>query len=123
MFEQYFLAIHLNKFKTIQEFENLLKDNNIKTTTAKYLQKIKEDGYTKVFIDKNTHELVAFCHTSIKGEVKFTVEYVQFLKNLKSIDIKKEKTELDLDKILDKIIKGGLDSLTFQEKEFLENQK
>ena len=128
------LAIHLNKFKTIEDLSKMLEDNGISILDAQKILTFKNEGYTKLFIDSETHKLKAFCHISLKGDIKLCEDYVSELKNMKSLDVVKEPkgillqtpTEtnlpfLSIDSILDKINNTGLNSLNKYEKAFLEN--
>lgn len=132
-----FIAIHLNKFKTIDEFNKLLEDNHLQNINPEVLFNIKSDGYTKVFLDQQTQEVIGFAHKSLKGQIKFCDELISHLKNVKSIDFKREtlsdshksqepsseielnSENLSIDSILDKINLSGMNSLNSFEKEFL----
>jgi len=115
------LAIHLNKFKTIEDLSKMLEDNGISILDAQKILTFKNEGYTKLFIDSETHKLKAFCHISLKGDIKLCEDYVSELKNMKSLDVVKEPKDLSIDSILDKINNTGLNSLNKYEKAFLEN--
>jgi len=115
------LAIHLNKFKTIEDLSKMLEDNDIYILDAQKILTFKNEGYTKLFIDSETHKLKAFSHTSLKGDIKLCEDYVSELKNMKSLDVVKEPKDLSIDSILDKINNTGLNSLNKYEKAFLEN--
>jgi hypothetical protein len=115
------LAIHLNKFKTIEDLSKMLEDNGISILDAQKILTFKNEGYTKLFIDSETHKLKAFCHISLKGDIKLCEDYVSELKNMKSLDVVKEPKGLSIDSILDKINNTGLNSLNKYEKAFLEN--
>jgi len=126
------LAIHLNKFKTIEDLSKMLEDNGISILDAQKILTFKNEGYTKLFIDSETHKLKAFCHISLKGDIKLCEDYVSELKNMKSLDVVKEPKGLSIDSsmiiletdaILDKINEYGMESLAQEEKEFLSKLK
>ena len=88
----------------------------------------KEQEVAKLWIDKNTCNIVAF---NLKKDPIPTTTF-NFLDTLKTIQpisqSKKQKTKLnplnlDLDSILDKISKFGINSLHPDEKKFLDNLK
>jgi len=116
------IAIHLNKFKTVEDFQRLIDDNNLnETVDAQKMIEHKEMGFTKMFFDATTKEGIAFVHKSDK-KITFQPEFLDHLKNMKSIDFKKVSSfDLSIDSILDKINERGIESLSKKEKEFLEN--
>ena len=116
------IAIHLNKFKSVEDFQRMLDDNNLDQLDAKKIYEQKSNGCTKLFIDKSTQSVMAY---NMKGqkEITFQNNLRNFLKNLKSIDYNKGVYIISIDTILDKINKNGLESLSKREKEFLENIK
>jgi len=118
-----FLVIHLNKFKSIEEFNQVLEDNDISKVCPKSLYAMKLEGYTKVFLDNQTHEMFAFSHTTLKGKIKFCDEFEDMLKTERSIDFDKKPKNISINSILDKINEKGINSLNRYEKEFLENNK
>jgi hypothetical protein len=70
MKSQNIISIHLTRFKSVEDFQNLLDDNGIKNIDAKKLFEHKEAGYTKnveewlKFINK-----VNFGHTTITHNI------------------------------------------------------
>lgn len=115
------LSLHLTKFQSVSEIEKALSDNNITNFCANKLFEHKENGYLKVFFDKTTQRIIAYTHRDNKKKIQLQDEFTDFLKNLKSIDSKKEVSELSLDIVLDKISLTGINSLSKREKIFLEN--
>jgi hypothetical protein len=115
------ISIHLNRFKSVEDFQRLLDDNGIENIDANKLFEHKESGYTKIFFDKDTFEAVAYVHESSKKEIIFQDDFKDFLKNMKSLSFKTETQVLDVDVILEKISEKGIDSLSKKEKEFLDN--
>lgn len=116
------ISIHLNRFKSVEDFQRLLDDNGIENIDANKLFEHKESGYTKIFFDKNTFEAVAYVHESSKKEIIFQDNFKDFLKNMPSLSFKTDtKMSLDVDVILEKISEKGIDSLSKKEKEFLDN--
>ena len=122
-YKKNWLVIHLNKFRTEVEIQTVLTDNGIEIISAQALFQMKADGYTKVFLDATTHELFAFCHTSLRSQIKFCDEFLDMLKNDRSIDFVKEPQNLSIDLVLDKINERGIDSLNRYEREFLEKYR
>jgi hypothetical protein len=81
------------------------------------------DGFTKIFIDKNTYKLIGYCHESNRKMIQISEDFISHLRKMDSITIKnpKIKYKLSVDSILDKISELGVESLTEKEKEFLKN--
>lgn len=117
---QNLISIHLNRFKSVEDFQRLLDDNGIENIDATKLFEHKESGYTKIFFDKNTFEAVAYVHKSSK-EILFQDDFKDFLKDMKSLSFKMGKVVLDVNVILEKISEKGIGSLSKKEKEFLDN--
>ena len=83
----------------------------------------KKEGFAKVYIDLNTMSYVAFTTKKDKSTMNYTSSFTEMLKNIESLDFVKEPKEMNLDSILDKISKYGIDSLSLNEKSFLDNTK
>lgn len=81
---------------------------------------------TKMWFDTVTYHVIAYAHYN---EQHFTQEYIRFLSNMTplemntnfNIDEPIEEKELTVDNILDKIRINGVESLTTEEKKFLES--
>jgi hypothetical protein len=132
------ICIHLNIFSTYELIVRMCKDNNL-DVNPKYIWDFKMNGYHKIWIDKVTYEIIFWTETSNKKIVCLNKQYIQYLRDLKSLvhtKIEKEtdghfetktplksKSEVNqtiLDIILDKISSGGLDSLSDRERDFLD---
>lgn len=113
------LVIHLNRFKSIEDFKRLFEDNNITTLSPEKTFNSIQDGWKKVFIDKTTGYIIGYFHKDSKHLVIET-DFMDFLNNAPSITF--SKTVLDVDTILEKIHKHGVESLSKREKEFLDAQ-
>lgn len=114
------ISIHLRRFKSIEDFQNLCDENNLDNIDAESLYNLMTNGYIKVFLDANSHEVIGLTHTENKRLLQISEEFIVHMKNMPSISLK-PKTVLTIDSILDKINSKGLDSLTKREKEFLNN--
>jgi hypothetical protein len=125
MKSQNIISIHLTRFKSVEDFQNLLDDNDIKNIDAKKLFEHKEAGYTKIFFDKTTFEAIAYVHKLSKKEITFQDDFKSFLKEMPSISFSNndDSSSLDVDVILEKISERGVDSLSRKEKEFLDSLK
>ncbi len=80
----------------------------------------KYDWFAKLWIDKSTMSIIAF-NQKKNDSVTISELFVEQLLQIKSIELPKK--EMDLDTILEKISKFGIDSLNDKEKNFLENLK
>jgi hypothetical protein len=114
------ICIHLRRFKSVEEFQTLLDDNNLDQIDPESLFNLMLDGYTKLFLDVNTFKIVGLTHQENKRLIQISEDFILFMKNMNSITIKSSKI-LTIDAILDKITSKGIESLTKREKEFLNN--
>jgi hypothetical protein len=115
------ISIHLRRFKSVEDFEKLLSDNELDNIDPEACFNLMMEGYTKIFIDKNTFKIVGYCHGLDKKLIQISEDFVLHLKNMNSISFKKSTQHFTIDSILDKINEKGIDSLTKLEKEFLNN--
>lgn len=113
------LAIHLNKFKSVEDFKTLLEDNNIKTIFPDKIFGMKDEGWTKVFVDKTSGYVIGYTHKTSK-EIVLDETFELELRNMPSIDFSQK--ELSTDSILEKIHKHGMESLNKREKDYLSTQ-
>jgi hypothetical protein len=113
------LAIHLKRFKSIEDFKNLLEDNNITTIVPEKIFGMIELGWKKVFIDKTSGYVIGYTHESSK-EITLDVTFIEELNNMKSITFSQK--ELTVDSILEKIKDHGIASLNTREKAYLDAQ-
>ena len=132
------ICIHLNIFSTFELIVRMCKDNGLEVN-PKYLWDFKMNGYHKIWLDKNSFELIFWTESSNKKLICLNQQYIQYLRDLKSlVHIKIEKTEEQkfetkqpmksksevnqsiLDIILDKISSKGLDALSDKERDFLD---
>ena len=118
------ICIHLTRFCDLEDFRKMLRDNGLSAfIEAKVLFNLKQDGYLKLWLDNQTFRTIAWTSSPDKKRVHFSDDYTQFLKDLNSltfIEAPENSTSLNLDTILDKIAKSGIESLTTHEKQFLD---
>jgi hypothetical protein len=117
------ICIHLTRFYDLEDFRKMLRDNGLSAfIEAKVLFNLKKDGYLKLWLDNQTFRTIAWTTSPDKKRLHFSDDYAQFLKDLNSLTFieKSESTNLNLDQILDKIAKSGIESLTTNEKQFLD---
>jgi hypothetical protein len=114
------ISIHLRRFKSVEDYQKLLDDNEMDNIDAEACYNLMMEGYTKIFIDKNTYKIIGYCHGFDKKLIQISEDFIVHLKNMNSIGFKKNHN-LTIDSILDKINEKGIDSLTKTEKEFLNN--
>jgi hypothetical protein len=117
------ICIHLTRFYDLEDFRKMLRDNGLSAfIEAKVLFNLKQDGYLKLWLDNQTFRTIAWTTSPDKKRIHFSDDYAQFLKDLNSLTFieKSESTNLNLDQILDKIAKSGIESLTTHEKQFLD---
>jgi len=130
------ICIHLNVFSTFELIERMCDDNNLDVDPT-YLWEFKKQGYHKVWLDKDTYQLIVWTESRNKKIMCLNEQYLNYLRNMKSlVHIKKERTttaqvetpslnknedfnQSILDIILDKISSKGIGSLSDKEKDFL----
>ena len=82
----------------------------------------KKDGFTKLWFDITTGLIIAYSLKQWKDNIFMTEDFMSDLANMKCIKIPKNIKELDVDTLLDKVSKYGINSLSGREKDFLNNQ-
>lgn len=115
------ISIHLKRFKSAEDFQKLLDDNNLDDINSESLYTLMLEGYTKIFLDINTHKIVALTHQEDKKLIQISEDFIVHLRKMNSITFKSRRPNLTVDSILDKINLTGIESLTEREKEFLKN--
>lgn len=102
-----------------------LNDNDIKVISTKfgidydYLISLRDDySIERVFIDVDQKEILAFTYFNIDG-----INYNDnVFNNMKAYEVEVPKAVVfDVDTILEKITDFGIDSLTKDEKDYLDN--
>jgi hypothetical protein len=120
-----FIKIDLRLINTVQNAKRILEENSISDCVS--AEKIFEWKPTVdiLFLDPIKFTIVAFIYKKEK-QINFVSELYQELQAQEPIKfIKKEKvfsTSLKIDSILEKISSRGINSLTKEEKDFLDNQ-
>lgn len=123
------ILIDLSNVKP-ENIERLLIDNGLNDELCdKTLAKMKAKGVDKLYVDSKTFETVAAIYNTNPLKVMFEESFMIELLNKKSIKFEGQKpkaksvgsAKLDVDVILDKINESGINSLTKEEKEFLNN--
>lgn len=82
----------------------------------------KNNDIIKIWVDVDTKDVIAYC-TKKNSEIQIGHEFMEKLNSMEGfkLPIKIKIVNLSLDDILDKISKTGIDSLTINEKKFLDN--
>ena len=115
------ICIHLRRFKSVEDFQSLLDDNGLDTIDPESLYSIMLEGFTKIYLDINTHKIVALTHIDNKKLIQISEDFIIHLRRMNSITKKSKRNNLSVDSILDKINLKGIESLTEKEKDFLKN--
>jgi len=115
------ISIHLKRFKSVEDLKRVLEDNQLQGIDPESCYGLMIEGYTKLFIDKNTLKVIGYCHSMNKRLIQISEDFIIYLKDMNSITYKKTQINLSVDGILDKINQKGINSLTPQEKQFLKN--
>lgn len=128
--KQNIIVIDLKSIKSAKDINDILLSNRLMSMDPNKLFLLKTKGYTKVFIDDRTFDIIAFFKKGKKDKTEkfdFSKSYIKSLTSLKSISAEMPLNlveNLTIDDILDKISSTGINSLTNSEKNFLsENSK
>ena len=116
------ICIDLTKYKRV-ELEQLEKVYNLK---AGSLLENKMRAIGKVWIDLDLNILCAYVIENAMNDILISEDYINALSKIKSVELPVVKpvqvtVELDTDTILEKITASGMDSLTKDELDFLNN--
>ena len=118
------IAFHLDNFSSADELEEVLKDAGLEEKIeAERMFELKADEFDKIFLDVETGNAIAY---HVKGmnpnEVVPMQEFIVHLVEQPCVSEIITRRPLDMDEILDKIYKKGMDSLTDRERKFLKEQ-
>lgn len=118
------IAFHLDNFSSADELEEVLKDAGLdEKIEAEHMFELKADGFDKIFLDVQTGNAIAY---HVKGMIPNQVvpmqEFIGHLVEQPCVSEIITRRPLDMDEILDKIYKKGMDSLTDRERKFLREQ-
>ena len=118
------IAFHLDNFTSADELEEVLKDAGLdEKIEAERMFELKADGFDKIFLDVQTGNAIAY---HVKGmnpnQVVPMQEFIGHLVEQPCVSEIITRRPLDMDEILDKIYKKGMDSLTDRERKFLREQ-
>ena len=118
------IAFHLDNFTSADELEEVLKDAGLdEKIEAERMFELKADGFDKIFLDVQTGNAIAY---HVKGmnpnQVVPMQEFIGHLVEQPCVSKIITRRHLDMDEILDKIYKKGIDSLTDRERKFLREQ-
>ena len=118
------IAFHLDNFTSADELEEVLKDAGLdEKIEAERMFELKADGFDKIFLDVQTGNAIAY---HVKGmnpnQVVPMQEFIGHLVEQPCVSKIITRRPLDMDEILDKIYKKGMDSLTDRERKFLKKQ-
>jgi acyl carrier protein phosphodiesterase len=118
------IAFHLDNFTSADELEEVLKDAGLdEKIEAERMFELKADGFDKIFLDVQTGNAIAY---HVKGmnpnQVVPMQEFIGHLVEQPCVSKIITRRPLDMDEILDKIYKKGMNSLTDRERKFLREQ-
>ena len=111
------ICIDLTKFNN-EKLKEVSTELNVK---LEILVDNKKEGFVKLFVNTDLGIIVAFTTKRDKNRIVYTDVYDNMLLGMKSFEIIKEPVQLEMDTVLEKISKYGIDSLSKNEKKFLDN--
>lgn len=107
-----------------EDLKVILKKHSIKYDQL--MEKHKTWSFHKIFIDLDSFKLFAYILNSDKEKIEFTEALNEVMLSIKPETVDKTPEPdivFDVDHILEKISKFGINSLTKAEKDFLDSQK
>ena len=118
------IAFHLDNFSLADELEEVLKDAGLEEKIeAERMFELKADGFDKIFLDVQTGNAIAYHMKGMNpNQVVPMQEFIGHLVEQPCVSEIITRRPLDMDEILDKIYKKGMDSLTDRERKFLREQ-
>jgi len=118
------IAFHLDNFSSADELEEVLKDAGLEEKIeAERMFELKADGFDKIFLDVQTGNAIAYHMKDMNpNQVVPMQEFIGHLVEQPCVSEIITRRPLDMDEILDKIYKKGMDSLTDRERKFLREQ-
>jgi hypothetical protein len=109
------ICIDLTKFNN----EKLKEVSNELNLSYDIVLKNKKKGFAKIFLDGS--RVIAFTTKKDKGTINFMDSFANDLMKMDSFEVTDEPVNFELDSVLEKITKYGVDSLSKNEKKFLDN--
>jgi len=118
------IAFHLDNFSSAEDLEEVLKDAGLdEKIEAEHMFELKADGFDKIFLDVQTGNAIAYHVKGMKpNQVVPMQEFIGHLVEQPCVSEIITRRPLDMDEILDKIYKKGMESLTDRERKFLREQ-
>lgn len=111
------ICIDLTKYNN-EKIVELAKTINIDVEATLHNKKV---GFAKIFIYQDSGRVIAFTTKKDRNTIQYTSYFSELLTSIEPIEITKAPIEMNVDVILDKISKYGIDSLSINEKRFLDN--
>lgn len=114
------ICIDLTKFNN-EKLVELAKNLDIDVEAVLHNKKV---GFVKLFIYQESNRIIAFTTKNDKNNIQFTTYFKELLSSIEPIQLPKKQKgsiEMDIDTILDKISKYGMESLTINERKFLDD--
>jgi hypothetical protein len=111
------ICIDLTKFNN-EKLKEVSTELNVRLDVLVGNKKL---GFVKLFLNIELDIIVAFTTKKDKTRIVYTDTYKDMLLNMESFEIVKQPIQLDIDTVLEKITKYGIDSLSVLEKDFLDN--
>lgn len=118
------IAFDLDNFKTVPELEEVLRDAGLSDhIDAVQMFGCKRDGIDKIYLDVNTGNAIAYHQRGLPPmQIVPMQEFIHHIVSQPCVSEIITQQPLDLDDVLDKIYKRGIDSLTDRERKFLNEQ-
>lgn len=108
---------------TIFNNEQIVEIATLYNLNADVLLKNKKDGFAKLFMSSDVdRNVIAFTTKEDRNTIQYTNFYTEKLSSIKPLALVKEPKQMNVDSILDKISKYGIESISKEEKVFLDGQ-
>lgn len=118
------IAFDLDNFKTDEELEEVIMNAGLNDhIDAAQMFSCKKDGIDKIYLDVNTGNAIAYHQRGLPPmQIVPMQEFIHHVISQPCVSEIITQQPLDLDAVLDKIYKRGIDSLTDRERKFLNEQ-
>jgi len=110
------ICIDLTKFNK----EKLAEVAELYELNVNNLIENKQNGIANLYVNTNDSIVVAYTTKKDKDTIVYTNIFGEKLKSINPVDLPKKEKFMDVDTILDKIGKYGVESLSVNEKAFLD---
>lgn len=104
---------------TMFNYDKLVEVAKLYNIDSECLVSNKKAGFSKVWFDTVSGSIIAYSVKEFKDNIFIAESFISDLGKIRPVEMIKQPKVLDVDVILDKISKYGVESLNESEKDFL----